>query len=105
VGHIAQNEEKETTDDMVINLLAWLTIGAVAGWLASRLAQGGGMGVIGDSIVGIVGVLIGGFVLSVLAPGTFALISFNVISLVSAFIGAVILFFVLKLFRGRHAVS
>jgi uncharacterized membrane protein YeaQ/YmgE (transglycosylase-associated protein family) len=63
------------------------------------------MGVIGDIIVGIVGVLLGGFVLSLLAPGVFALISFNATSLVVALIGAVILFFVLKLFRGRHAVS
>ncbi len=105
MGFIAQNQEKETTHDMLINLLAWLTVGAVAGWLASRLAQGVGMGVIGDIIVGIVVMLIGGFVLSFLAPDTFALISFNVTSLVVAFIGAVILFFVLKLFTGRRAVS
>jgi len=105
MGFIAQNDEKETTHDMVINLLAWLTVGAVAGWLASRLAQGVGMGVIGDIIVGIVVMLIGGFVLSFLAPGVFALISFNVSSLVIAFIGAVILFFVLKLFTGRRPVS
>ena len=105
MGLIAHNEEKETTHDMVINLLAWLTVGAVAGWLASRLAQGVGMGVIGDIIVGIVVMLIGGFVLSVLAPGTFALISCNATSLIIAFIGAVLLFFVLKLFRGRRAVS
>jgi uncharacterized membrane protein YeaQ/YmgE (transglycosylase-associated protein family) len=105
LGLIAHNEEEKTTYDMVINLLAWLTVGAVAGWLASRLAQGVGMGVIGDIIVGIVGVLIVGFVLSLLAPGAFGLISFNVTSLVIAFIGAVILFFVLKLFTGRRPVS
>jgi uncharacterized membrane protein YeaQ/YmgE (transglycosylase-associated protein family) len=100
-----QHEEKESAHGMVINLLAWLTVGGVAGWLASRLAQGVGMGVIGDIIVGIVGVLIGGFVLSLLAPGAFALISFNATSLVIAVIGAGILLFVLKLFRGRRAVS
>jgi uncharacterized membrane protein YeaQ/YmgE (transglycosylase-associated protein family) len=69
------------------------------------LAQGAGMGVIGDIIVGIVGALFGGFVLSVLAPGAFALISFNVTSLVIAFIGAAILLFVVKLVRGRRPVS
>jgi uncharacterized membrane protein YeaQ/YmgE (transglycosylase-associated protein family) len=105
VGFIAQHDEKETTHDMLINLLAWLIVGGVAGWLASRLARGVGMGVIGDIIVGIVGVLLGGVVLSLLAPGVFALISFNVTSLVVAFIGAVILLFVLKLFTGRRAVS
>jgi uncharacterized membrane protein YeaQ/YmgE (transglycosylase-associated protein family) len=90
---------------MVINLLAWLTVGGVAGWLASRLAQGADMGKIGDIIAGIVGVLIGGFLLSLLAPGMFALISFNATSLVIAFIGAVILLFVIRLFRGHRAVS
>jgi uncharacterized membrane protein YeaQ/YmgE (transglycosylase-associated protein family) len=105
VGFIPHNDEKETTHDMVINLLAWLIVGAVAGWLASRLAQGVGMGVIGDIIVGIVVMLIGGFVLLFLAPGTFALISFNGTSLVIAFIGAVSLLFVVNLFMGRRAVS
>jgi uncharacterized membrane protein YeaQ/YmgE (transglycosylase-associated protein family) len=90
---------------MVINLLAWLTVGGVAGWLASRLAQGVGMGMVGDIIAGIVCVLIGGFLLSLLAPGAFALISFNVTSLVIAFIGAVILLVVIRLFRGHRAVS
>jgi uncharacterized membrane protein YeaQ/YmgE (transglycosylase-associated protein family) len=97
--------EKERSHGMVINLLAWLTVGGVAGWLASRLAQGVGMGMVGDIIAGIVCVLIGGFLLSLLAPGTFALISFNATSLVIAFIGAAILLFVVKLFRGRRAVS
>lgn len=63
------------------------------------------MGVIGDSIVGIVGVLFGGFLLSLLAPGAFGLISFNATSVVIAFISAVILFFVLKAFTGRRPVS
>jgi uncharacterized membrane protein YeaQ/YmgE (transglycosylase-associated protein family) len=63
------------------------------------------MGVIGDSIVGIVGVLFGGFLLSLLAPGAYALISFNGTSLVIAFIAAVISFFVLNVFTGRHPVS
>jgi uncharacterized membrane protein YeaQ/YmgE (transglycosylase-associated protein family) len=90
---------------MVINLLAWLIVGGFAGWLASKMAQGAGMGMVGDSIVGIVGALIGGFVLSLLAPDTFGLTSFNATSLVGAFIGAVSLLFVVKLFMGRRAVS
>lgn len=90
---------------MVINLLAWLIVGGFVGWLASKLAQGTGMGMVGDSIVGMIGALIGGLVVSLLAPDTFGLTSFNVISLVVAFMGAVSLLFVLKLFMGRHAVS
>jgi uncharacterized membrane protein YeaQ/YmgE (transglycosylase-associated protein family) len=44
-------------------------------------------------------------VLSLLLPGTFGFTSFNFGSLVIAFIGAVILLFIVKLFTGRRAVS
>jgi uncharacterized membrane protein YeaQ/YmgE (transglycosylase-associated protein family) len=90
---------------MLINLLVWIIVGGIAGWLASLLVQGTGMGVIGDIIVGIVGALIGGFLLSLLLPGTFGITGFNLGSLVVAFIGAVILLFIVKLFTGRRAVS
>jgi uncharacterized membrane protein YeaQ/YmgE (transglycosylase-associated protein family) len=89
---------------MLINLLVWVIVGGIAGWLASLVVRGGGMGIIGDVIVGIVGALIGGFVLSLLLPGTFGLTGFNFGSLVVAFIGAVILLFVVRLFtRSRSA--
>jgi uncharacterized membrane protein YeaQ/YmgE (transglycosylase-associated protein family) len=90
---------------MLINLLVWVIVGGIAGWLASRLVRGGGMGIVGDVIVGIVGAFIGGFVLSLLLPGTFGLTGFNLASLVVAFIGAVILLFIVKLFTGSRAVS
>jgi uncharacterized membrane protein YeaQ/YmgE (transglycosylase-associated protein family) len=48
---------------------------------------------------------LGGFVLSLLAPGTFGLSGFNLGSLVVTCIGAVILLFLVTLFMGRRAVS
>ena len=89
----------------LVNILAWIIVGGIAGWLASLLVQGTGMGIVGDIIVGIVGALIGGFVLSLLLPGTFGFTGFNLGSLIVAFIGAVILLFIVKLFTGRRAVS
>ncbi|HEY7094517.1 MAG TPA: GlsB/YeaQ/YmgE family stress response membrane protein [Ktedonobacterales bacterium] len=89
----------------LVNILAWIIVGGIAGWLASLLVRGGGMGVIGDIIVGIVGALIGGFLLSLLLPGTFGFTGFNLGSLIIAFIGAVILLFIVKLFTGSRAVS
>ena len=90
---------------MLINLLVWIIVGGIAGWLASLVVRGGGMGIVGDIVVGVVGALIGGFVLSLLLPGTFGITGFNLGSLVVAFIGAVILLFIVKLFTGRRAVS
>jgi uncharacterized membrane protein YeaQ/YmgE (transglycosylase-associated protein family) len=80
-------------------------MGGIAGWLASLVVQGTGMGIVGDGIVGIIGALIGGFVLSLLLPGTFGLTGFNLGSLVVAFIGAVILLFLIRLVTSRWAVS
>jgi len=46
------------------------------------------MGVLADIIVGIVGAILGGLVLSLLLPGTFGFTGFNFGSLVVAFVGA-----------------
>jgi uncharacterized membrane protein YeaQ/YmgE (transglycosylase-associated protein family) len=48
------------------NLIAWLIIGAIAGWLAGTFVKGGGFGLIGDIIVGIIGAFIGGWLAGVL---------------------------------------
>jgi uncharacterized membrane protein YeaQ/YmgE (transglycosylase-associated protein family) len=77
-------------------LIAWLIIGAVAGWLAGLLVKGGGFGLIVDIIVGIVGAFIGGWLASVLGisiGGGF------IGSIIIAVIGAVILLFVIRLFK------
>src|SRR5215467_3794200 len=89
-GHARRIEKREAEriHIMLINLLVWIIVGGIAGWLASLVVQGTGMGIVGDIIVGIVGALIGGFVLSLLLPGTFGISGFNLGSLIVAFVGA-----------------
>ena len=41
-------------------VIIWLVIGAIAGWLSSQFAMGGGLGLVWDLIVGIVGAVIAG---------------------------------------------
>ena len=43
------------------NLVIWLIVGAVAGWIAGTVVRGGGYGLLGDIIVGIVGSVIAGW--------------------------------------------
>ena len=50
-------------------LIIWISIGLIAGFLASRIMRGGGYKVIGDITFGIVGALIGGFLANLLLPG------------------------------------
>jgi len=77
------------------NVLWWLVVGLIAGFLASRVMSGGGYGLIGDIVVGIIGALLGGWLAGLLGLGSYGLIG----TIVVAFIGACILLAIL------HAVS
>ncbi len=46
-----------------MDLIIFLAIGALAGWLAGVIMKGGGFGLIGDIIVGILGSFLGGWLL------------------------------------------
>jgi len=81
---------------MVEGIILWLIIGAVAGWLAGKIVEGAGFGLIVDIIVGIVGAFIGGWLAGVLGID----IGGGLIgSLIVAVVGAVILLFVLRLIK------
>ncbi|SDH91391.1 GlsB/YeaQ/YmgE family stress response membrane protein [Paraburkholderia phenazinium] len=77
-------------------IIAWLIIGAIAGWLAGVLVKGGGFGLIVDIIVGIVGAFIGGWLAGVLH---ISLGGGWIGSIITAVIGAVILLFIIRLFK------
>ncbi len=68
-------------------LIAWIIVGLVAGWLAGKIMKGGGYGIVGDLILGLLGALIGGFVVGIFWPGTVGLIG----SIIVALIGALLL--------------
>ena len=77
-------------------LIAWLIVGLIAGFLASRIMGAGGYGLVGDIIVGIVGAFIGGFIVSLLGfGGSMGLIG----SIIVALIGACILIAILRAVR------
>ena len=84
-----------------MDLLTWLIVGLIAGVLAALLV--GGVGLIGDIIVGIVGAFVGGWIFQQLGVETpFSGLAGTIFT---AFIGAVVLLFVLHLvMRGRRRV-
>jgi uncharacterized membrane protein YeaQ/YmgE (transglycosylase-associated protein family) len=78
-----------------MDLIIFLVIGALAGWLAGVIMKGGGFGVIGNIIVGILGALLGGWVLpkiGITFGGEFG-------GFITAVIGAVILLFIVRLIK------
>ena len=79
------------------SLLVILIVGIVAGWLAGRLMEGGGFGLIGDLIVGLIGAFIGDWLL----PRIGIHLGTGIIALIlNALIGAVILLLLLRLVGG-----
>jgi uncharacterized membrane protein YeaQ/YmgE (transglycosylase-associated protein family) len=88
---------------MIINLILWVILGAVAGWLASLVmrtdAEQGGLA---NVVIGIIGALIGGFLSQMLGgPGVSG---FNFVSVIVATLGAIILLAILRVFRrSSHA--
>ncbi|WP_019447529.1 GlsB/YeaQ/YmgE family stress response membrane protein [Cupriavidus sp. BIS7] len=77
-------------------LIAWIVIGAIAGWLAGVVVKGGGFGLIVDIIVGIAGAFIGGWLAGVLGISTGG---GWIVSIITALVGAVILLFVIRLIK------
>jgi len=81
-------------------VLLWAVVGLIAGWLASAIV-GGPFGLIGDIVVGIVGAFIGSFLFRALGLGSpFGCMAGTIFI---AFIGAIVLLLILRLFR-RSAI-
>lgn len=85
----------------MINLIIWLVVGGVIGWLASMVMRTDAQqGVFLNVVVGIVGAAVGGFLLSPLfGAGTINQDSFSAMSLVVSLLGAIILLAIVNLFR------
>ncbi len=79
-----------------MNLLWFLIVGLIAGWLAGLVMKGGGYGVIGDMIVGVIGALLGGWLFGQLG---FSAGGGLIGAIIVAFIGAVILIFLLRVIK------
>jgi len=80
----------------IMGLLIFLIIGAIAGLLAGTIMRGGGFGLVWNTIIGIIGAILGGFLFSILGIQTGGGFIF---SLVTATLGAVILLLIVGLIK------
>jgi uncharacterized membrane protein YeaQ/YmgE (transglycosylase-associated protein family) len=85
-----------------MGIIAWIIIGLVAGWLAGQIMKGSGYGLIGDLILGLVGAVVGGWLVGLVAPA--AEPSGLLGSIIVATAGAIVLIFIARAFRGRGVV-
>lgn len=83
---------------MLVNILLWIILGALAGWIASKVMnRDAQMGATANIVVGILGALIGGFIFNVLGLSSGG--GFNLYTLLVATIGAIVLLFLAGLLQ------
>jgi uncharacterized membrane protein YeaQ/YmgE (transglycosylase-associated protein family) len=86
-----------------MSILAWLVLGLIAGFIASKLVNKSGEGLILDIVLGIVGAFVGGFLFSFV--GATPITGLNIYSIIVAVIGAVVVLFIYHAFAGRSTGS
>ncbi len=82
-----------------MGLLTWLIVGLIVGWLAGNAMKGQGFGLVGNIVVGIVGALLGGWLAGALFNIQDPISGFNLTTFIVAFLGAVVLLLITRLFR------
>ena len=81
---------------MVESVIAWLVVGAIAGWLAGLIVKGGGFGLLGNIVIGIIGAVVAGWLLPQLGVNLGTGI---VRAIINAVIGGVIVLAVIALIK------
>ena len=83
-----------------MSIIGWLVLGLIAGFIASKIVNKSGEGVILDIVLGIVGAVVGGFLFSKF--GAAPVTGFNLYSMFVAVIGAIIVLVIYHMVVGRR---
>jgi uncharacterized membrane protein YeaQ/YmgE (transglycosylase-associated protein family) len=85
-----------------MSIIAWIVVGAIAGWIASKVVPGDeGYGVLGGLIAGIVGALVGGFIFGLLTGNEDWLTGINIPTIIAAIVGAIVVVFIWNMVTKR----
>ncbi len=85
-----------------MGIIAWVVLGLIAGFIASKIVNHTGSGIIMDIVLGVVGALVGGFVFSLF--GATGVTGFNIYSMLVAVVGAVVVLWIYHAIAGRRAL-
>lgn len=84
----------------MVNFIVWIIVGGIAGFLASKVITGKGLGLIWDIVVGILGAILGGWL-----AGLVGIAVTNIaMEVIVAFVGAAILLAVFRLLTHRRII-
>jgi uncharacterized membrane protein YeaQ/YmgE (transglycosylase-associated protein family) len=85
-----------------MGIIAWVVLGLIAGFIASKIVNHTGSGLLMDIVLGVVGALVGGFLFSMF--GAVGVTGFNIYSMLVAVVGAVVVLWLYHALIGRRAL-
>ena len=85
-----------------MGIIAWVVLGLIAGFIASKIVNHTGSGIVMDIVLGVVGALVGGFLFSMF--GAVGVTGFNIYSMLVAVVGAVVVLWLYHMLIGRRAL-
>jgi uncharacterized membrane protein YeaQ/YmgE (transglycosylase-associated protein family) len=85
-----------------MSILAWIVLGLIAGFIASKLVNRAGGSLVLDLVLGVVGAFVGGFLFT--RFGAAGVTGFNIYSILVATAGAVVVLFIYHALSGRRAL-
>lgn len=83
-----------------MSIIAWLILGLIAGFIASKIVNLQGEGILLDIVLGIVGAVVGGFLFNTI--GAVGVTGFNLYSMIVAVIGAIVVLVIYHALIGRR---
>ncbi|RWB32943.1 GlsB/YeaQ/YmgE family stress response membrane protein [Mesorhizobium sp.] len=85
-----------------MSILSWIILGAIAGFVGSKIVNKSGQGLVLDIVLGIVGAVVGGLIFS--AFGASGVTGLNIYSLIVAVLGSVVVLWAYHQFTGNRAL-
>lgn len=85
-----------------LSWVGWIVLGLIAGFIASRIVNKEGAGLLMDIVLGIVGAVVGGFIFS--AFGAVGVTGFNIYSMIVAVVGAIVVLWLYHALAGRRRI-
>jgi uncharacterized membrane protein YeaQ/YmgE (transglycosylase-associated protein family) len=80
----------------------WIILGLIAGFIASKIVNAQGSGIVLDIVLGVIGAFVGGFIFSLI--GAHGVTGFNIYSMLVAVIGAVVVLYLYHMISDRRVL-
>jgi len=86
-----------------MSIIAWVLLGLIAGWIASKMVEGTGQGLVLNLVLGVIGAFVGGFLMN--SFGSAGVTGLNVWSIIVAVLGAVVVLWLYNALARRRTIT